>query len=63
MSRKAVRGGAFGLRVTPDAIRRCVSFLRRAASLVRKGFPDIARGPRPAWGIRIRPAAAPHRRP
>jgi hypothetical protein len=63
MSRKAVRHGACGLRVTPSTIRGCWSFLKRAVALVNKGLPDIARGSRPAWGLRIRPAAAPHRRP
>ena len=48
MARIHVGKGPFGLRITPDDIRACFAFLRRAAALVTRGLPGAAEGPRPA---------------
>jgi hypothetical protein len=47
MARTTAGKGPFGLRITPDDIRKCFSFLRRAAALVSRGFPGVELGPHP----------------
>jgi hypothetical protein len=75
MARNRMGKGPFGLRITPDDIRTCFAFLRRAVALVARGLPGVELGPRPARrfisghalrGIGARPswpAAAFRRRP
>jgi len=63
MMRTSVGRRTLGLRVTPDDIRDCHSFLRRAALLVRRGFSDSAYGPCAPRRTHGRTAGPRHRRP
>ena len=45
MTRTSVGRRPSGLRITPDDIRDCFTFLRRAALLVQKGLPGTDYGP------------------
>jgi len=55
--------GPFGLRVTPDDILNCCSFLRGAAQMLLKGITRRDPAPWAPWRIVGRPAAAFRRRP
>ena len=63
MKRTCFRRGPFGLKVTPDDIQSCLSFLRFAARLLQKVRANHAREPWAPWRLIGRPAPALRRRP
>ncbi len=63
MTRTSVGRRLSGLRITPDDIRDCFSFLRRAALLVQKGLPATDYGPCAPRRAPGRSAGPFHRRP